>query len=114
LASNSGQIAQQKGTLWIGINLNQAVTIGWRTKPGTMLSIGLKLQHHCINGLLPLLVAALTMPQAETRTAFLFRMEPHRGTLALQKLPLADKGIGPAGFAFSWIWRDEGCFSNPG
>jgi hypothetical protein len=22
---------------------------------------------------------------------------------ALQKLPLADKGIGPAGFAFSWI-----------
>ena len=52
-----------------------------------MLSIGLKLQHHCINGLLPLLVAALTMPQAETRTAFLFRMEPHRGTLALQKLP---------------------------
>ena len=24
--------------------------------------------------------------------------------------PLADKGIGSAGFAFSWIWRDEGCF----
>jgi len=23
--------------------------------------------------------------------------------IALQKLPLADKGIGPAGFAFSWI-----------
>ena len=22
---------------------------------------------------------------------------------SLQKLPLADKGIGPAGFAFSWI-----------
>ena len=66
-------------------------------------AIGLKLQHHCIDGLLPLLVAALTMPQAETRTAFLFRMEPHRGTPALQKLPLADKGIGPAGFAFSWI-----------
>jgi hypothetical protein len=53
-----------------------------------MLSIGLKLQHHCLNGLLPLLVAALTMPQAETRTTFLFRMEPHRGTLALQKLLL--------------------------
>jgi hypothetical protein len=30
-----------------------------------MLSIGLKLQHHCLNGLLPLLVAVLTMPQAE-------------------------------------------------
>jgi hypothetical protein len=30
-----------------------------------MLSIGLKLQHHCLNGLLPLLVAALTMPQAQ-------------------------------------------------
>src|SRR5712691_8592846 len=65
LAPDSGQIAQQKGTLWIGINLNQAVTTVWRTKPGTMLSIGLKLQHHCINGLLPLLVADLTMPQAE-------------------------------------------------
>jgi hypothetical protein len=26
-----------------------------------------------------------------------------RQPLSLQKLPLADKGIGPAGFAFSWI-----------
>jgi hypothetical protein len=74
------EIAQQKGTLWIGINLNQAVTIVWRTKPGTMLSIGLKLQHHCINGLLPLLVAVFRMPQGADQTEFLFRMEPHRGT----------------------------------
>jgi len=64
LAPGSGQIAQQKGTLWIGINLKQAVTIVWRTKPETMLSIGLKLQHHCIDGLLPLLVASFRMPQA--------------------------------------------------
>jgi hypothetical protein len=28
---------------------------------------------------------------------------PNRAVGALQKLPLADKGIGPAGFAFSWI-----------
>jgi hypothetical protein len=41
LASGSGQIAQQKSTLWIGINPNRAVTTVWRTKPGTMLSIGL-------------------------------------------------------------------------
>jgi hypothetical protein len=95
-------MAQQEGTLWIGINLNQAVTIVWRTKPGTMLSIGLKLQHHCIDGLLPLLVALPECPRRK-ETEFLFRMAPHRGTPALQKLPLADKGIGPAGFAFSWI-----------
>jgi len=106
-------MAQQEGTLWIGINLNQAVTIVWRTKPGTMLSIGLKLQHHCIDGLLPLLVALPECPRRK-ETEFLFRMAPHRGTPALQKLPLADKGIGPAGFAFSWIWRDEVGFSNPG
>jgi len=72
LASGSGQIAQQKSTLWIGINLNQAVTIVWRTKPGTMLSIGLKLQHHCLDGLLPLPVASSRMPQARGKQSSSF------------------------------------------
>jgi hypothetical protein len=66
LAPTSGQIAQQKSTLWIGINLNQAVTTVWRTKPGTMLSIGLELPHHCLYGLLPLLVASSRMPQQQS------------------------------------------------
>jgi len=41
--------AEGKGTLLIGINLGvaQVVTTVWRTKLGTMLWIGLKLQHHC-------------------------------------------------------------------
>jgi hypothetical protein len=96
-------MAQQKGTLWIGINLNQAVTIVWRTKPGTMLSIGLKLQHHCLDGLLPLPVASSRMPQARGKQSSSFVWSRNRGILALQKLPLADKGIGLASFAFSWI-----------
>jgi hypothetical protein len=96
-------MAQQKGTLWIGINLHQAVTIVWRTKPGTMLSIGLKLQHHCIDGLLPLLVASSRMPQAQGNRVPLSYGAASRHPRSLQKLPLADKGIGSAGFAFSWI-----------
>jgi len=35
--------------------------------------------------------------------ASLNSLAPHIESFALQKLPLADKGIGPAGFAFSWI-----------
>src|SRR6266853_730017 len=44
-------------TLWIGINPRRAVTTVGRTKPGTILSTGLLLQHHCRSGLLPLLGA---------------------------------------------------------
>ena len=55
-----------------------------------MLSIGLNLQHHCIDGLLPLLVAAFRMPHGAHQTEFLFRMEPHRGTPAFQKPCTAD------------------------
>jgi hypothetical protein len=32
---------------------------------------------------------------------------------ALQKLPLAEAGIGRAGVAFLWMYWDEGCSSDP-
>src|SRR5207302_2845948 len=63
---------------------NRVVTMVWRTKPGTMLSTGLKLRHHCLDGLLPLHVASFRMPHVTVE--FLFRMEPHRGTPTLQNL----------------------------
>jgi hypothetical protein len=67
-----------------------------------MLSIGLNYSTTDTTAYFRCLSLLSECPR-RTPTEFLFRMEPHRGTLALQKLPLADKGIGPAGFAFSWI-----------
>jgi len=47
-----------------------------------MLSIGLQPQHHCVDGLLPL--RTLLTECLSAGQQFLIRMEPHRGTLALQ------------------------------
>jgi hypothetical protein len=85
LASGSGQIAQQKSTLWIGINPNRAVTTVWRTKPGTMLSIGLNYSTTDTTAYFRCLSLLSECPR-RTPTEFLFRMEPHRGTPVLQKL----------------------------
>jgi hypothetical protein len=84
-APGSGQIAQQKSTLWIGINLNyQAVTTVWRTKAGTMLSIGLDCSTTALTAYFRCLALLSECLKREPDTQFLFRMEPHRGTFALQ------------------------------
>jgi hypothetical protein len=83
LAAGRAGSRNEKYSLEFGIDLIQVVTTVWRTKTGTMLSIGLELQHHCPIGLLPLLAAIHRMPWPD-QGKFLHRMEPQRGRLALQ------------------------------
>src|SRR3954468_1069269 len=75
-----------KDTLWIGINLHEVVTTGWRTKPGTRLSTGLQQLAPLTQR--PTSAAGRLLQHASggEGNQFLCRMETHCGTPVLQKL----------------------------